>query len=90
MLYFELKMLQLLVVALETCLFYGKLIAFAAPGHSLCHASALEISLAKKGKCDFEVGLHQFVKIFGCQSVQGLPFNVYDSWIRYCETVVTH
>ena len=61
MLYFELKMLQLLVVALETCLFYGKLIAFAASEHGLCHAAALEVALTKKSKCYFEVGLHQFV-----------------------------
>ena len=61
MLYFELKMLQLLVVALETCLFYSKLIAFAASGYSLCNTTALEITLAEKSKCDFEVGLHQFV-----------------------------
>ena len=64
MLYFKLKMLQLLVVALETCLFDSKLVAFAAPGYSLCYTTTLEISLAEKGKCDFEVGLHQFVKIF--------------------------
>lgn len=83
-------MLQLLVVALKTCLFNGQLIALATSLNCFFDAASLEIALTKESKCDFEVGLHEFVKIFGCQGVQGLPLDIDYAWILHSQAVVTH
>ena len=54
-------MVELLVVAFEAVPCQAQLVALAAPGHALDHATFGEVTLAENRQCDKEPWLQYFV-----------------------------